>query len=258
MANDFGGDNFVKSVWKSILEESGEDTALNEVLTRWADHSEKPIVLLIDEIDSLIGDTLISVLRQIRAGYHKRPEKFPQSIVLCGVRDVRDYRIHSNREKEIITGGSAFNIKAKSLRLDNFSKEDIVQLLSQHTEETRQEFDSDVFHMIWNLSSGQPWLVNALAYEVCFEMKQGRERKKKITSNIVEQAKENIILRRDTHIDQLVDKLREERVRRVIEPILAGKELAEGFVSDDVQYVIDLGLIHQDINPTTQLIPKSI
>ena len=38
-------------------------------------------------------------------------------MVLCGVRDVRDYRIHASSEKEVITGGSAFNIKARSLRL---------------------------------------------------------------------------------------------------------------------------------------------
>ena len=55
-------------------------------------------MLLIDEIDTLIGDTLISVLRQLRAGYVRRPESFPQSVVLCGVRDVRDYRIHSSTE----------------------------------------------------------------------------------------------------------------------------------------------------------------
>ena len=47
----------------------------------------KPVVLLIDEIDTLIGDTLIAVLRQLRAGYDLRPSGFPQSVVLCGVRN---------------------------------------------------------------------------------------------------------------------------------------------------------------------------
>ena len=51
------------------------------------------MVLLLDEVDALVGDTLISLLRQIRAGYAQRPNAFPQSIVLCGVRDVRDYRM---------------------------------------------------------------------------------------------------------------------------------------------------------------------
>jgi hypothetical protein len=68
----------------------------------------------LDEIDTLVGDTLISVLRQLCSGYPMRPGMFPQSIILCGVRDVRDYRLHSGNGKAMITGGSAFNIKAES------------------------------------------------------------------------------------------------------------------------------------------------
>jgi len=107
---------------RQILEEWGEHDALVQLLTEWSEQDAKPLVLFIDEIDALIGDTLISVLRQLRTGYALRPTSFPQSIVLCGIRDVRDYRIHSSREKTIITGGSAFNVKAKSLRLGNFTE----------------------------------------------------------------------------------------------------------------------------------------
>jgi hypothetical protein len=122
MAEDSLTDSFPESIRTSILESSGGNAAFNKVLTRWAENSPKPLVLLIDEIDALVGDTLISVLRQLRAGYTKRPSQFPQSIILCGVRDVRDYRIHSQQDKAIITGGSAFNIKAESLRLGNFTQ----------------------------------------------------------------------------------------------------------------------------------------
>ena len=55
----------------------------------------RPLVMLIDEIDALVGDTLLAVLRQLRTGYVDRPARFPHSIILCGVRDVRDYRIHA-------------------------------------------------------------------------------------------------------------------------------------------------------------------
>ena len=44
----------------------------------------RPLVLLIDEIDALVGDTLLAVLRQLRTGYVDRPARFPHSIVLCG------------------------------------------------------------------------------------------------------------------------------------------------------------------------------
>ena len=39
-----------------------------------------------DRRNRLIGDSLLAVLRQLRAGYDLRPEGFPQSVVLCGVR----------------------------------------------------------------------------------------------------------------------------------------------------------------------------
>jgi predicted nuclease of predicted toxin-antitoxin system len=213
---------------------------------QWCRQSEKDVVLFIDEVDSLVGDTLISLLRQLRSGYTNRPRLFPRSIILCGVRDIRDYRIHSDRDKSMITGGSAFNIKAKSLRLGNFSPEEIEELYRQHTKETGQEFHDDVFPLVWDLTEGQPWLVNALGYETCFEVKEGRDRSKDITVAMINRAKENLILRRDTHLDQLADKLVEERVRRVIEPILAGSQGPQRIPVDDLDYVSDLGLVTKD------------
>lgn len=242
-ARDFLNDPFPSQIWEEVLNKAGGFAALNELLTLWARASDKPLILLVDEIDSLVGDTLIAVLRQLRAGYDKRPDTFPQSVVLCGVRDVRDYRIHASQEKSPITGGSAFNIKSKSLRMDNFDLQEITTLYMQHTIETGQPFTPEAIALAWTLTEGQPWLVNALGYEVCFEMKKGRDRAQPITAELIMTAKENLILRRETHLDQLADKLREPRVRNVIEPILAGEGEPERLVLDDVQYVEDLGLI---------------
>jgi hypothetical protein len=237
-------DDFLLKHQEEILSMSGAHDALKVALTRFCRASELPLVLVLDEIDALVGDTLISVLRQIRSGYPQRPGQFPSSIVLCGVRDVRDYRIHSGSGKEIITGGSAFNIKAKSLRMGDFVKEEVGLLMAQHTDETGQSFTPDAVACIWHLSQGQPWLVNALAYEVCFEMKDGRNRTRPIDKEMVDQAKENLILRRETHLDQLADKLREARVRRVVAGLLGGQaEMAGNLPEDDIQYVTDLGLI---------------
>lgn len=242
-AENYLHDHFVREHWKEILENDGEFNAFQKMLSEWAKASPKPLVLLIDEVDALIGDTLISLLRQLRSGYAGRPALFPQSVILCGVRDVRDYRIHSSQEKTVITGGSAFNIKAKSLRLGDFVREEITELYRCHTAETGQTFDSKALDCVWAFSEGQPWLVNALGYEVCFEMPEGRDRANSITAEMVHAAKERIIARRETHLDQLADKLQEERVRRVIEPILSGIDAPEDYPPDDLSYVRDLGLI---------------
>ena len=237
------GDELPASVWPGILQRAGPGNAFRGVLARWAEADPRPLVLLIDEIDALIGDTLLSVLRQLRAGYHQRPLRFPQSVVLCGVRDVRDYRIHSGTEKAVIAGGSAFNIKATSLRLGDFSDEEVNALLDQHTRETGQTFTDGARAAVRELTRGQPWLVNALAYEACFDHRAGRDRDRAITGEAIQDAREQLILRRETHLDQLTDKLQEERVRRVVEPLLSGAEAADSMAADDLQYVRDLGLV---------------
>ncbi len=265
-ALDFAEDPFLSGKWREILDQGGEYAALHQALNQWARHSPKPLVLLIDEIDALVGDTLIAVLRQLRMGYTKRSySPFPHSIILCGVRDVRDYRLHSHRDQSVITGGSAFNIKAESLRLGDFSQEEVQALYDCHTQETGQVFEPAALNRIWELTRGQPWLVNALGYELCFRMDPGKDRSRPITVQMANQAKETLIQRRDTHLDQLADKLSEERVRQVIEPMLQGEDLEIRINPDHLQYVLDLGLIRRDpdgIQPANaiyqEIIPREL
>ncbi len=234
-------DETAQTLARQVLQEQAALVGLEGFLTQWCAQSPRPVVLLLDEVDALVGDTLISLLRQLRAGYPKRPTQFPQTVILCGVRDLQDYRIHASSESTVITGGSAFNIKAESLRLGDFNAAEVRALLQQHTVETGQIFTPEALDAVWTATLGQPWLINALAYEACFRMRAGRDRSQPIAVEQIEQAKENLILRRVTHLDQLADKLREERVRRVIEPMLAGAALGE-VPNDDIQYLIDLGL----------------
>ncbi len=231
-------DEFVEEIWPGVLERNGSNNAFREILTRWAEADPKPLVLLIDEIDALVGDALLSVLRQLRSGYDLRPEGFPQSVVLCGLRDVRDYRIRSTVDEIVVAGGSAFNVKAASLRLGDFSRDETLALLGQHAAETGQAFAEEASDLIWEQTRGQPWLVNALAYETCRAV-----RDRAIAADDVAAAREALILRRETHI--LADRLREERVRRVVEPLLSGDERTRGS-ERDVEYARDLGLLARD------------
>ena len=243
------GDGSLEDVWPDALERVGPRGALRHALARWCLAAPKPLVLLIDEIDSLIGDTLLSVLRQLRAGHAERPERFPHCVILCGVVDVRDYRIRSSAENALVLGGSAFNIKSESLRLGDFTETEVRALLAQHTGETGQAFTEAALQTVWTRTAGQPWLVNALCYDACFRNKAGRDRARPIEQDDVLEAQERLILRRETHIDQLACKLREERVRRVVEPILTGAE-EHAWSDEDVGYVRDLGLVALDEDGT--------
>ena len=238
-------DDLVDEIWSQVSDRVGSGLLLKEVLVRWSKASPKPLVLLIDEIDTVIGDSHISVLRQLRSGYDMRPDSFPQSVILCGVRDVRDYRIFSATDQNYTSGGSAFNIKAESLRIEDFCEFEVQALLAQHTAETGQEFEVAAVERIWALTRGQPWLVNALAQQMCFKDKVGCDRSLPISADAVEAAKEVLILNRVTHLDQLSARLKEDRVRRVIEPMLAGLA-TQDYSGEDLDYVRDLGLVAAD------------
>ena len=235
-------DETLEDLWPPLLERVGPGQALRQALARWSMSDPRPLVLLIDEIDALIGDTLLSALRQLRTGYDQRPAAFPHSVVLCGVRDVRDYRIHSTAENRMVLGGSAFNIKATSLRLGDFTEQDMGALLAQHTAATGQAFTEEALRLIPARTAGQPWLVNALCREACFDDRDGRDRSRPITEQAILDAQERLILARVTHLDNLADKLREERMRRVVEPILAGADEMR-CSEEDLAYACDLGLV---------------
>ena len=240
------GQSIIDTSITEYVARQGETSALKKLLGHWSQKSTKPLVLFLDEVDALVGDTLISLLRQLRAGYNQRPQAFPHSVILCGVRDVRDYRIQSSQEG-IITGGSAFNIKSESLRLGNFSKDDIQALYSQHSEHTGQRFEAGCVDYIYQQTGGQPWLVNALGYQACYRSKAKRDRSLIITLTDLAEAREVLIESRAVHLDQLADKLQEPRVQSIVGPILASGEIdLEVLPSDDLQYLLDLGLVTRE------------
>ncbi|MFT3766909.1 MAG: AAA family ATPase [Minicystis sp.] len=214
---------------------------LGEAIKSWAHASPRPLVLFFDEIDALRGESLRSVLRQLRAGYADRPTGFPAAIVLCGLRDVRDYKAASGGDPNRLGTASPFNVKVDSLRLGDFTEDEVRALYRQHTDETGQPFTEAAVKKAFEVTQGQPWLVNALAREIVEKMRIAPPLP--ITDENVDQAKERLILARATHLDSLVARLQEPRVRRVVEPVIAGDVVVSDSYDDDVAYVRDLGLV---------------
>jgi type II secretory pathway predicted ATPase ExeA len=224
--------------WQTI--ESGQK--IRAALQIWAQSSPRPLVILIDEIDALQDQALLSILRQLRDGYPNRPQAFPQSVGLIGLRDVRDYKVASGDRNHLSTS-SPFNIKVRSLTLRNFNAAEVAELYTQHTQETGQIFTPEAIALAFELTQGQPWLVNALAKEIVEELVP--DESTAITPAHLLTAKEIIIQRQDTHLDSLAERLREDRVKAIIEPMLAGLELGN-VPNDDIQFLIDLGLCKMD------------
>ena len=224
--------------WKAI--QPGQK--IRSALQLWAQASPRPLVIFIDEIDALQDLALISILRQLRDGYPNRPQAFPQSVGLIGLRDVRDYKVAAGGSDRLNTS-SPFNIKVRSLTLRNFNAEEVAELYNQHTQDTGQVFTPEAIALAFELTQGQPWLVNALAKEIVEELVT--DESVEITTEHILEAKEILIKRQDTHLDSLAERLREDRVKAIIEPILAGLELGN-IPNDDIQFLIDLGLCKMD------------
>jgi hypothetical protein len=208
-------------------------------LRAWARAAPRPLVIFLDEIDALRDDALISVLRQIRDSYPNRPERFPHALALVGLRDVRDYKVASGGSDRQGTS-SPFNIKSESLTLRNFNRDEVAALYGQHTAETGQAFLPEAVDRAFLLTQGQPWLVNALAAQLTDVLVQ--DRAEPIPAAKVDEAKEILIRRQDTHLDSLIERLQEPRVRAIIEPMLAGEALGD-VPADDLRFAQDLGLV---------------
>ncbi|WP_426756636.1 ATP-binding protein [Myxococcus sp. Y35] len=213
---------------------------ISAALEAWAVAvAPRPLVVFLDEIDALRGDVLVSVLRQLRDGYRNRPGHFPSSLALVGLRDVRDYKVDATAHDRLGTS-SPFNIKVESLTLRNFTRDEVADLYQQHTEDTGQTFLQEAVDRAYYWSQGQPWLVNALARQMVERLVP--ERGQPLTVAHVDAAKELLLRRQDTHLDSLAERLREPRVRRIIEPMLAGLTLGD-VAEDDLRFVQDLGLV---------------
>ncbi|MCL1804808.1 MAG: ATP-binding protein [Clostridiales bacterium] len=220
--------------------------AFQNALEAYCRQLDKPLVLLFDEADCLSGATLIAFLRQLRNGYVNRAYvPFIHSLALTGMRNIRDYRDEYRQPDQTLGSASPFNIVAETFVLQNFTRGQIAGLYAQYTADTGQAFLDAAVDRIWEQTQGQPWLVNAVAKLVVKSISTGAAQAP-VTGAMASEAIQALILRRDAHFDSLTARLREERVRRIIEPVIIGKEAAITRNSDDYSYVKDLGLIRDD------------
>ncbi|MCX4245265.1 ATP-binding protein [Paraliomyxa miuraensis] len=219
-------------------------SSIRRYLQDLAARAPKPLVVLFDEADGVVGEAMVSFLTQLRQGYIARVARpFPASVVLVGQRQVRDYVLREEDRRAVAWLGttSPFNINAEATTLVAFTEAEVGELLSQHTEATGQRFSPEAVTRIYELGQGHPWLTNALADQIV--RRDAKDRSIEVTAAHVHAAKETIILERRTHIDSLMARLREDRVRRVLAPMLAGDAVESDVLDDDFSYVLGLGLV---------------
>ena len=220
---------------------------LYRTMRKWAELvAPKPLVVLFDETDVIEGEPLISFLRQLRAGFAERgPGQFPVSIALVGMRDLKDY-ITAAKDGVAPNPGSPFNIKEDSVFLSNFSKDDIICLFNQRTTETGQNITTEAIDYVYEQSWGQPWIANSLFKRATMRVLK-EDNYETVTLDHILKAREQMIQARETHLDALGVRLRDPKIKHVIESILVGNnDPGMGRTSPDVELAMDLGLIKWD------------
>jgi len=201
-------------------------------LRGWSRACRLPIVLFIDDVDTVGPAMLEALMRQLRAGFGFRPRAFPAAVALLGLFDVRT---------EALDRPGTFtplSTQAETVPVGPFDVSDVTELFEQHQRETGQAFAPTAIKRAFELTCGQPWVVNAVARE-CVAI---ADRSRAVTPAEVERAAGILVERNETHVPSLYEQLLDERVRRVLEPIL-GAEPLPSLAPADVAHVESLGLV---------------
>jgi hypothetical protein len=226
-----------------VVETKNAEGLLRTTLIKWSELvAPKPLIVLFDEVDVLQGEVMISFLRQLRSGFASRGAgKFPISIALVGMRDLKDY-ITQSKGGIAPNPGSPFNIKEDSAMLSNFQKEDIIRLFAQRTAETGQQITQEALDYVYEQSKGQPWIVNSLFKRATLRILD-EESTETVTIDHIQEARQQMIMARETHLDALAYRLEDPNIRYVMESIITGDANPLLANSEAFRVCLDLGLV---------------
>jgi len=212
------------------------DNGFGHALAEWSMASDRPLILVIDEVDTLARLPFVALLRQIRAGFPDRGVQFPHAIVLAGMRHLRDHDIALGGDGS----GSPFNV-VEFVTVGNFSDEEVRRLYAQHEASTGQAFSATALDRVCRQTRGQPWLVNAIARTCVTELVP--DPVQAVEPAHVDEAIRRLESAGTTHLMSLTKRLSEDRVMRVIAPIVVGDVPVAS--ADDERYALELGLLQR-------------
>jgi hypothetical protein len=149
--------SFLHSFTRHIKDSWGidfsEETELTHIFELIQTQKQEKCILIIDEVEGINNEYFGEFLHSIRNAYHSRENHCLKSVILVGV---------SNIVGVVQDNASPFNI-ADNLNVPYFTDTEVFELLKQHEKETRQLFEKKVKEKIFQITAGQPGLVNGFA-----------------------------------------------------------------------------------------------
>ena len=150
-------DSFLISLTRHLKESWNKDFSKETEIAKIFEHiqnsSDSKCILIIDEVEGINQEYFGDFLHSIRNAYHSRENHCLKSVILVGV---------SNIVGVVQDNASPFNI-ADNLHVPYFNKNEVFDLIGQHEIQTKQLFESKVKEKIYQITAGQPGLVNGFA-----------------------------------------------------------------------------------------------
>ena len=140
----------LKEFWDIVFP---DEIGISKIFNLIEEINNKKCVLIIDEVEGINKEYFSDFLHSVRNAYHSRETHCLKSVILVGV---------SNILGIVQDNASPFNI-ADNLDVPYFTKEEVFELLHQHETGTGQMFSEKAKSKIYQITAGQPGLVNGFA-----------------------------------------------------------------------------------------------
>lgn len=224
---------------------------LFDLFARWWEISEKPIVLMIDEVDSAANNQVfLDFLAQLRENYIRRDtEDAPafQSVILAGVTDIKHLRSKIRDESQHKVN-SPWNIAADFLIRMEFNAEEIAGMLSEYETDHQTGMKlEEVAQYIEDYTSGYPFLVSRICQliDLYWEDMGFPSLSEAWISTGVDEAVKRLLMERNTLFESLTGKLVNfPELRKAIHKILMeGEDITFNPLQEDIAQMEMYGFV---------------
>ncbi len=222
--NDFPGEPVVEN-WKEFLSLFSRQKGL------W----KRPLILLIDEIDTLPPDFLSQLVSQFRTMYLHRDQYQLHGLALVGVRAVVGVESRT---------GSPFNIQ-RSLRVPNLKFEEVEEMFQQYQAESGQPVEPEVIQSVFALTKGQPGLVGWFGELLTETYNPGKEHPihKEIWEEVERKA---LFVEPNNTMMNLISKARDPHYQEMLFSLFAKAEIPFAFSNPQHNYLYMHGILDHD------------
>ena len=213
---------------------------LFDTLASWCREADRPVVMIIDEIDSATNNQVfLDFLALLRLQYLERkidPDyKTFQSVILAGVTDIKNLK-RKIRPEEEHKYNSPWNIASDFDIEMSFSATEIAGMLYEYEADHKSGMDVEqVSNEIYNWTGGYPFLVSriCLLLDMYLDGERFTDLSKRWTVEGVSEAVRRILIEKNTLFDSLLGKVYDNPdMSRILERIL--------FAGDPVSYNPDM------------------